>query len=137
MTIGSATQEASGEKKKYDPLPDGNYLVAMDRVSEEATKAGTGSFVKSSFKVLEGDYKDRLIFHNFLITHTNPKAASIGKEQLSKCLKAIGVSGGFDALGNDTSQLEGFLGKELIVNVGTENNATYGARNKVKKWVRK
>ena len=139
MAIASQnTQTSTGEKKSYDPIPNGNYLVTFDRVSEVATKKGDGSFVKASFKVEEGDHKGRLIFTNFLINHSNPKAASIGKEQLSKCLKALGVYKGFEGIGNDATQLESFIGRELIVELGIEAGTNgYSDRNKVKKWVRR
>tara|TARA_R100001594_G_scaffold142137_2_gene188805 strand:+ start:223 stop:645 length:423 start_codon:yes stop_codon:yes gene_type:complete len=133
-----ATQTSTGEKKEYPLLPDGDYVVTMDRVAEQATKKGDGSFVKASFKVESGDYKGRLIFTNFLINHPNPKAANIGKEQLSKCLKALGVYNGFAGIGNDSTQLESFLGKELIVNVGVEEGTNgYKDRNKIMKWIRR
>ena len=137
MQIGSSTQTIGGEKKKYDPLPDGRYLVSFDRAEEVATKAGNGSYVKSSFKVLDGESKGRLIFHNFLINHPTARAAHIGREQITKMLKALNVGGGFEALGGDASQLEGYLGQELVLEVTTRNDATYGASNVVKKWIRK
>jgi len=139
MAITSqATQTSTGEKKSYSPLPNGDYLVTFDRVSEQATKKGDGSFVKASFKVMEGDYKGRLVFTNFLINHPVPKAASIGKEQLGKCLKALGVINGFAGIGNDATQLESFIGKELIVNLGIEEGTNgYADRNKVVKWIRR
>ena len=133
-----ATHSNAGEKKTYSPIPDGDYLVTFDRVSEQATKNGTGSYVKASFKVGEGDYKGRLLFNNFLINHSNPKAAQIGKEQLSKCLKAMGIVNGFEGIGNDATQLESFVGKELIVKVGTEAGTNgYADRNKIQKWIRR
>ena len=133
-----ATHTNTGEKKVYPPLPDGDYLVSFDRASEQATKKGDGSYVKASFKVVEGDYKGRLLFNYFLITHSNPKAAQIGKEQLSKCLKAMGVVNGFEGIGNDATQLESFVGKELIVKVGIEAGTNgYSDRNKIQKWIRR
>ena len=137
MTIGSSTQSTSNVKKKYDPLPEGRYLVTLDRAEEVATKAGTGSYVKSSFKVLDGDSKGRLVFHNFLINHPTARAAQIGREQITKMLKAMNVNGGFEAIGQDASQLSEFFGQELILEVTVENDATYGANNKIKKWIRK
>lgn len=133
-----ATQAATGEKKEYPLLPDGDYVVVMDRVSENPTKKGDGSYVKASFKIGEGEFKGRLLFNNFLINHPNPKASQIGKEQLDKCLKALGVYNGFAGVGHDTTQLESFLGKELIVNVGVEEGTNgYKDRNKIKKWIRR
>ena len=137
MTIGSSTQSTGNVKKKYDPLPEGRYLVALDRAEEVATKAGNGSYVKSSFKVLDGDSKGRLVFHNFLINHPTARAAQIGREQITKMLKAMNVNGGFEAIGQDASQLSEFFGQELILEVTVENDATYGANNKIKKWIRK
>ena len=96
--------EAAQEKKvTYNPIPQGEYLVKAGKFVEKATKAGTGNMVSGTFEVLEGDYAKRLLFHNFLISHTNPKAAQIGQEQLSKYLKAIGVKGGFEGIGNDAT----------------------------------
>ena len=52
-------------------------------------------------------------------------------------LKAMNVNGGFEAIGQDASQLSEFFGQELILEVTVENDATYGANNKIKKWIRK
>ena len=52
-------------------------------------------------------------------------------------LKSIGVYGGFEALGNNSTQLEQFIGKELIVNTAIESNPGYKPRNIVKKYSRK
>tara|TARA_R100000700_G_scaffold40279_2_gene55448 strand:+ start:1141 stop:1572 length:432 start_codon:yes stop_codon:yes gene_type:complete len=142
MAIGSQnTQANTGTKKTYDPLPDGEYLVKLDRATEGPTKNGDGTKVATSFKVQEGDSKGRLIFHDFLMSHSNPAtnyqdAVKIGKEKLSKCLKAMGVNGGFDAIGNDASQVENYIGSDLILSVGVEFKAGFKPKNVIKKWIR-
>ena len=87
------------EKKTYDPLPDGEYVVALNRVTEKQTKNGSGSYIDASFSITEGDYEKRLVFHTFLINHTSSKAQSIGREQLDKFLKSVGINGGFGVFG--------------------------------------
>ena len=108
-------QTQSAEKKSYEPLDDDNYTVSLNRVGEKSTKAGNGTLIDVSFQVTDGEFKNRLIWDSFLISHPNPKAAGIGLQRLDKMLKSIGVHGGFEALGNDSSQLEQLIGKELIV----------------------
>jgi len=125
------------EKKTYVPLPDGDYVVALNRVTEKQTKAGNGSYIDTSFTVTEGDSAKRLLFHTFLINHPSEKAQSIGREQLDKFLKSVGVNGGFESLGNDSMALEALVGKELLVNITIEANPGYKDRNKIKKFIRR
>lgn len=125
------------ERKTYDPLADDNYTVSLNRVGEKSTKAGNGTIIDVSFQVTDGDFKNRLIWDSFLISHPNPKAAGIGLQRLDKMLKSIGVYGGFESLGNDSSQLEQFIGKELVVSTEIEENPGYKPRNVIKKYSRK
>tara|TARA_Y100000114_G_C11759698_1_gene328858 strand:- start:974 stop:1381 length:408 start_codon:yes stop_codon:yes gene_type:complete len=130
-------QTQSAEKKSYEPLDDDNYTVSLNRVGEKSTKAGNGTLIDVSFQVTDGEFKNRLIWDSFLISHPNPKAAGIGLQRLDKMLKSIGVHGGFEALGNDSSQLEQFIGKELIVFTNVERTPGYKPRNVIKKYSRK
>ena len=135
--ISSVQTQDSTEKKTYAPVPNGEYVVALNRVAEKQTKAGNGTYIDASFTIAEGDYTKRLLFHTFLINHTSDKAQSIGREQLDKFLKAVGVNGGFDSLGNDSMALESLVGKELLVNTAIEANPGYKDRNKIKKFMRR
>ena len=130
-------QTQSAEKKSYEPLDDDNYTVSLNRVGEKSTKAGNGTLIDVSFQVTDGEFKNRLIWDSFLISQPNPKAAGIGLQRLDKMLKSIGVHGGFEALGNDSSQLEQFIGKELIVFTNVERTPGYKPRNVIKKYSRK
>ena len=137
MAIQGIQTQETGEKKVYAPLPDDSYTVSLNRISEKSTKAGNGTMVNVSFQVSDGEFKNRLIWDSFLISHPNSKAAGIGLQRLDSMLKSIGVYGGFEALGNDSSQLEQFIGKEFIVNTAVESNPGYKPRNVVKKYSRK
>tara|TARA_B100000214_G_C23809068_1_gene554063 strand:- start:114 stop:533 length:420 start_codon:yes stop_codon:yes gene_type:complete len=130
------------EKKTYDPVPAGEYVVALNRVNEKATKNGKGTQVEASFSITEGDYSKRLLFHSFLINHTGSEkseiAQQIGREQLDKFLKSVGVNGGFESLGYDAMALEPLVGKELLVNAVIEPGTNgYKDRNKIKKFIRR
>lgn len=120
------------EKVKYEPIPEGEYLLRMNRIEEKAIKSGVGTLLSAGFEVINGDHKGRLIFHNFIVEHSNPKAEEIGTDQLDKYLKAVGVSDGLDAINNDRTELENytelpFKGRVKI----QEGNNGYPPVNKV------
>lgn len=131
MTTASAKKEI---KKGFEPLPEGTYLVRMNRVEEKTTKTGKGVKLEAGFQVIDGDYKNRLIFHNFLIEHENPEAANIGGEQLDQYLKAVGVMEGRDGIGYDNSRVSEYLETPLKVNVKIQEDVGYRPRNKITKF---
>jgi hypothetical protein len=118
-------------KKTYEPIPAGGYVVKMNRLEEKPTKAGD-TMLSASFQVVDGDFTNRLLFHNFIIEHSNPRVAEIGNDQLDNFLKSVGLEGGFEALGYDRSRLGDYLNKMLKVKVKIEEGTNgYSDRNKI------
>lgn len=54
---------ATTEKKKFTNLPDGYYLAMIDRSAVENKFGFDGFFL--TLKIMEGEYKDRLVFKNY------------------------------------------------------------------------
>lgn len=135
----------NSSKPDFSPLEMGDYTLRMNRISEEPTKNGAGVMVKAGFEVVNGDNKGRLVFHNFLVEHTNPKAAEIGNKQLNEFLEAVGVKGGLEALGQDRSGLSDYLELPFIGALKIEEakgyttasgeSKTSKARNKIAKFL--
>jgi hypothetical protein len=123
----TATQTTPG----FEPVPEGTYLARMNRIEETATKNGKGVMLKVGFQIVNGDFKNRLIFHNFLVEHTNPAASEIGLEQVDRYLQAVGVKGGFEDIGFDRSKLEDYLELPFNLGVKIETQEGYKDRNKV------
>jgi len=111
-------------KKGFDPIPEGDYLVRMNR-QEEATTRNGGKMIKASFQIVKGDYKDRLLFENFLVEHTSKKAVEIGKDRLSNYLKAVGAEGGLDTIDQDLSRLEDYMELPFIAKVVVKEEEQY------------
>lgn len=106
-------------KKEFQPLEENEYLVRATRFEEKRTRNG-GKMLSAGFEVVNGDYKGRLVFHNFLIQHSNPKAQQIGTEQIDRYLKAVGVDEGLDGIGHDYSQLSEYTELPFIAKVVVE-----------------
>ena len=52
MAIQGIQTQSSGEKKSYEPLPDDSYTVSLNRVGEKSTKAGNGTMVNVSLRIV-------------------------------------------------------------------------------------
>lgn len=78
------------ETNNYELLPVGDYLVQCEKAELMKTKKGTGEYVKCTFTVLDDQYANRKIFHNFNIKNNNAKAVEIGLAQLKQFMRCAG-----------------------------------------------
>jgi Protein of unknown function (DUF669) len=78
-------------KSDFDPIPAGKYLAIITESEVKPTKAGTGSYLQLKFQILEGEFKDRLVWARLNLENPNPKAVQIAEAELSTLCRAIGV----------------------------------------------
>jgi hypothetical protein len=76
----------------FDVIPPGRYNVMIVDSDMVETKAGTGHYLKLTFKVLEGEYINRLIWANLNLDNPNPKAVEIAQRELSGICRACGLT---------------------------------------------
>lgn len=127
----SATTEVK-TKKTYDPMPKGKYLMQLTRLTEKDTKAGNGTYLDATFQVVEGEFKNRLVFHKFHVANPNSKCQEVGIDQLNKFLKCSGAHGGLADLDFDTERVSEFINKPVAANVGIEEGSGgYKDRNRI------
>ena len=55
------------EKSSYEKVPYGNYEVKVDKMETTTSKNSGRDMVKIWFKILQGDYQDRIIFMNQVV----------------------------------------------------------------------
>jgi len=115
----------SENKKKFEPIPEGEYVVTLDKAEKEPFKNGSGDKLSLVFKVAKGDHKDRLLFHDLPIKHKSPKAEKFGRKGADILLKAMGVEGGIDEVGEDMTSLADYVGDQVIAAVGIEKGTEY------------
>ena len=144
-----AAQGNTGKKTVYKPVPEGDYLVTVNKIEEglitTGKNAGVGRKVRIGFELVDKlqssgeEPYTKFIHHQFNYSMPlSSQSEGFSKNQLDRFLKAIGVTNGFSGIGNDVSELENFLGKELIVKVKIEaGTGGYRDRNVVQKWIRR
>jgi len=110
-------------------IPVGTYRAVISKAPLTKTKAGDGNYLKMDIQVIDGDHKNRHIFHNVTFQHPNPMAVGMGKQQLAAICSAIGINK--DAL-SDSSEL---VNKPLRIKVGHKADAQYGDSEVIKGWL--
>jgi len=79
---GGATMDRS-------PIPEGNYQAKLTGFERRQMKSGNGEMLNAEFTVTVGSAA-RKCWHNFNMTHTNPKTVEIAFEQMANLCIAAG-----------------------------------------------
>ena len=135
------------ESDSFEALPGGQYRTIVEKAEVKETKAGTGEYIETTFKVLEpAQFESRKLWGRFNIYMGNAqydnkgepangaaKAEQVGKRQLKQLLK-MGKHPSPDKL----ETVEELIGLQTITTIkkvtddwGTKNEITYF--NEVKK----
>ena len=75
----------------FEPLPAGDYVAAIVQSEMKATKAGDGQYLQLNWQVLEGEYKNRIVFDRLNLHNRNETAVKIAQGTLSAICRAVGV----------------------------------------------
>ncbi|HOD84820.1 MAG TPA: DUF669 domain-containing protein [Phycisphaerae bacterium] len=75
----------------FEPIPAGKYLAAITESEMKPTKNGSGSYLQMTFTVLEGEYKNRVLWARLNLNNPNVTAVKIARSELSAICRAVGV----------------------------------------------
>lgn len=107
----------------YEPIPKGEYEMMMEEAEEKET-ASRGLMIKAKFRVLGPTHANRVIYNNYNVVNSNPKAEEISKRQLSTLCRAVGKPNA-----QDTDEL---LNLPFIGVVSIEpGRGEYGPQNRI------
>ena len=91
MSFLSFNAEAVKPRDSFEPIPAGMYQAMIEDSEVVPTKSGSGQMLKLTWKVIDGEFKGRLVFDRINIQNQNPRAEEIGQRQLSTLCHAAGV----------------------------------------------
>jgi hypothetical protein len=75
------------------PIPAGDYAAHIVKSEFKETKAKNGHYLALQFKILEGEYKGRVLFSNLNLDNPNPVAVEIANKELNTICQAINLVG--------------------------------------------
>jgi hypothetical protein len=114
----------------FEPLPAGKYLAAVTESEMKPTKSGSGSYLQLTFTILEGEYKNRVLWARLNLNNPNATAVKIARSELSAICHAVGVMQPRDSV--DLHNLP------LVITVKLKNRDDTGElTNEIKGYARK
>ena len=75
----------------FEPIPAGKYLAIISNSEMKPTKTGSGTYLELTFQVIEGQYKNRLLWSRLNLSNPNNQAVQIAQGELSAICRAVGV----------------------------------------------
>ncbi len=75
----------------FEPIPAGKYLAAITESEMKPTKNGSGSYLQMTLTILDGEYKNRVLWARLNLNNPNATAVKIARSELSAICHAIGV----------------------------------------------
>jgi hypothetical protein len=75
----------------FEPLPAGKYIAVITDSEMKPTKAGTGHYLQLTFQVVDGQFKNRLLWSRLNLDNPNRQAVQIAQGELSAICRAVGV----------------------------------------------
>ncbi len=104
-------------------IESGSYDSTIEEATVNATKSGTGEYIKVKFRTEFGN----IVYHNFNVKNDNEQAAKIGRGQLKAMMR---VSGKADPL--HLSDPQELVGLRVNINVKVEDKDNgYGPQARI------
>ena len=81
------------EDDPFAPIPATWYLALIPKSEVKATKDKKGKYIALTFKVVQGEFKDRLLWTNLNIVNKSEVAVRIARSDLKKICTACEIEG--------------------------------------------
>lgn len=75
----------------FDPIPANKYVAVITASQMKENKNKTGDYLELVFQIVEGEYKNRLLWARLCLKHPNPTTSKIARSQLADICRAVGV----------------------------------------------
>ena len=75
----------------FEPIPAGKYLAAITESEMKPTKTGTGRYLQLTFTIIDGEYKNRVLWARLNLENPNATAVKIAMSELSAICHAVGI----------------------------------------------
>src|SRR5262249_19315129 len=110
----------------FSLVPPGKYAAEIEDASIGPTKNGAGQLIGLRWRIVEGEYENRVVFSSILIKHTNPDAQRFGKQLFRDICFSAGLTG-------KVSDLEAVKFKKVSIRVGIQKDkdGIYSDKNKI------
>lgn len=126
-TFTSKGKEKMGD---FSAIPQGEYVAQIFASSIRPNNKKTGSYIRLDWKIIEGEFKNRMLFSILNTNNPSEQTVEIAEGQLATILEACGFDDTYDL--DDTEELHG---KPCQIKVIVEaETANHPPRNQIKMY---
>lgn len=75
----------------FEPLPEGYYVAMITASEQKETRAKDGSYLATTWQIVEGEHVGRKVFFNFNLWNASAKARDIALREFAAVCQAVGV----------------------------------------------
>jgi Protein of unknown function (DUF669) len=112
--------------KPPELLPIGTYTAEIEDAYVTTTKNGAGQMVCFKWRIIEGEYENRVVFDQILIQHTSADAQKFGRQKFKDVCAACEVTGQVTDL-----EVLKFRKASIRVAVARDKTGEYGDKNRI------
>jgi hypothetical protein len=102
----------------FEAIPAGKYVTVVTASEMKPTKNGNGAYLELTFQVIEGEYKNRLLWERLNLDNPNPLTVKIARSELSASVKQK-----TDADGEVRNEIKGYAKRETAGGAKPAQNA--------------
>lgn len=113
----------------FEAIPAGKYVAVVTASEMKATKNGNGAYLDLTFQIIEGEFKNRLLWARLNLDNPNPLAMKIARSELSAMCRAVGV-----LEPKDSCELHNL---PLVITVKQKTDGDGEVRNEIKAYARR
>lgn len=112
-----------------DPIPADTYPVEITESDIAATSSGSGTLLKFTASVTDGDHKGRLIWGQLNLENSNAQAQEIGQSEFRALREVTGVLSPNDTEELHYKQFNAVI--EIVPESKGKDGKTYKAKNQI------
>ena len=114
---------------EFEPIPAGKYAAIITSSEMKDTKSGNGSYLELTFQIIEGEYKNRLLWARLNLDNPNELTVKIARAQLAAICRSVGVTEP-----KDSFELHNL---PLVINVRQKTDDEGEIRNDIKGYFKR
>jgi len=113
----------------FEPVPAGRYVAVITASEMKPTRSGNGAYLELTFQVIEGEFKNRLLWTRLNLDNPNPLTVKIARSELSALCRAVGV-----LEPKDSCELHNL---PLVISVQQKTDSDGEVRNEIKGFAKR
>lgn len=75
----------------FEPIAAGKYVAIITNSETKPNQSGTGSYLELTFQIIEGEYRNRLLWARLNLDNPSEMAVKIARAQLASICKAVNI----------------------------------------------